>query len=196
MDREGRGLHIEQRGVWQADKIQWQINGLPEPESVEFRKIGGWDAVLYDLKIADAVHSNIRAHWIQDNAWVEKIAVVKEFSTGLPQIWADEKGLQEVFLNIMLNAVQMMENTGTLTIRTYCEEITEYAARNTDKFKPKDKIVVIEIKDTGAGMDDETLKALFEPFFSTKEKGTGLSLFVCYGIINNHGGVIRGTKVN
>ena len=91
----------------------------------------------------------------------------------------------------MLNAVQMMENTGTLTIRTYCEEITEYAARNTDKFKPKDKIVVIEIKDTGAGMDDETLKALFESFFSTKEKGTGLGLFVCYGIINNHGGVIE-----
>ena len=59
------------RKIWQDDTIQWQINGLPEPDSVEFRKIGGWDAVLYDLKIADTVHSNIRAHWIQENTWVD-----------------------------------------------------------------------------------------------------------------------------
>ena len=66
------------------------------------------------------------------------------------------------------------------------KKIIESAARKTDKFKPKDRIVAIEIKDTGAGMDDETLKRVFEPFFSTK-KGAGLGLFICYGIINNHG---------
>lgn len=124
-------------------------------------------------------------------AKIEKIEIAKEWGVGLPRIWADGGQLQEVFLNIMLNAVQMMENGGTLTIRTYGEEVTEYAASKTDKFKPGDRIVAIEIKDTGKGMDDETLKKVFEPFFSTKEKGVGLGLFICYGIIDNHGGVIE-----
>lgn len=57
--------------IWQDDKIQWQINSLPEPAAVEFKKIGGWDAVLYDMRIGDTTHSNIRAHWIQANTWVD-----------------------------------------------------------------------------------------------------------------------------
>jgi hypothetical protein len=57
--------------IWEGDKIQWDINGLPAPTNFEFKKIGGWDAVLYDMDIPGNTHSNIRAHWIQDDTWID-----------------------------------------------------------------------------------------------------------------------------
>jgi signal transduction histidine kinase len=124
-------------------------------------------------------------------AEIKEIEIVKEFTVDLPQPLGDENQIQEVFLNIMLNAVQAMEDKGRLTLRTYSKKITEDEARKTDKFKAGDKIVVIEIKDTGKGVDNEALNRLFGPFFTTKEKGIGLGLFICYGIIDNHRGVIE-----
>jgi hypothetical protein len=59
------------RKILEGDKIQWQINGLPAPTEVEFRKIGGWDAVLYNMDIAGSTHSNLRAHWIQESTWID-----------------------------------------------------------------------------------------------------------------------------
>lgn len=124
-------------------------------------------------------------------AKLEEIEIVKEFTVDLPQPLGDENQIQEVFLNIMLNAVQAMEGKGRLILRTYSKKITEDEARKTDKFKARDKIVLIEIKDTGKGMDNQTLNRLFDPFFTTKEKGVGLGLFICYGIIDNYRGVIE-----
>src|SRR3989344_2980084 len=103
----------------------------------------------------------------------------------------DENQIQEVFLNIMLNAVQAMEGEGRLTIRTYSEKIRENGRRKTDKFKLGNGAVIIEFRNTGKGMDEQTLNKLFSPFLTTKEKGTGLGLFICYGIIENHGGIIE-----
>jgi hypothetical protein len=57
--------------IFEGDKIQWSINGLPNPTDVEFKKIEGWDAVLYELKIPESTHSNIRAHWIQESTWID-----------------------------------------------------------------------------------------------------------------------------
>jgi hypothetical protein len=57
--------------IWEGDKIQWDINGLPAPTDVEFKKIEGWDAVLYNMDIPGNTHSNIRAHWIQDSTWID-----------------------------------------------------------------------------------------------------------------------------
>ncbi|MFH1202065.1 MAG: PAS domain S-box protein [Candidatus Omnitrophota bacterium] len=124
-------------------------------------------------------------------AKLDKIKIKKELDANLPKPLAYENQLQEVFLNIMLNAVQAMKNGGILTVRTYSEIITDYGRRRTDKFKPQEKIVVIEIKDTGEGMDEEALMRVFEPFFTTKERGTGLGLFVCYGIIEKCRGAIE-----
>jgi hypothetical protein len=59
--------------ILEGDKIQWEINGLPHPTDVEFKKIGGWDAVLvlYNMKIPGNLHSSIRAHWIQESTWID-----------------------------------------------------------------------------------------------------------------------------
>lgn len=122
---------------------------------------------------------------------LEKIKIVKDMAVALPMFLGDENQLQEVFLNIMLNAAQSMEGTGILTIRTYSEKITEGERGKINKFKTGDTIVVIEFKDTGKGMDDEALSKIFDPFYTMKEKGTGLGLFICYGIVDNHRGTIE-----
>lgn len=57
--------------ILEGDKIQWQINGLPVPTDVEFKKIGGWDAVLYNMNLSGNTHSSIRAHWIQESTWID-----------------------------------------------------------------------------------------------------------------------------
>ncbi len=122
---------------------------------------------------------------------LKKIEIIKELTPGIPKVLADSNQIQEVFLNIMLNAVQAMKEGGRLTIRSRTEKIIKHGRRKTDIFKKGQKVVVVEFEDTGKGMDEETLKRVFDPFFSTKEKGTGLGLSVCHGIIKNHKGVIE-----
>jgi len=124
-------------------------------------------------------------------AKMEKIKIVKELSIDLPRPLGDENQLQEIFLNIMLNATQAMEEGGRLTIRTRVEEITKYGRRETDILKLGQRVVVIEFEDTGKGMDEGTLMKVFTPFFTTKEKHTGLGLYICRGIIENHKGIIE-----
>ncbi|MDX2478876.1 MAG: ATP-binding protein [Desulfuromusa sp.] len=94
---------------------------------------------------------------------------------GLPQLEIDADQMQQVFLNIFINAGQAMPNGGSLIIAT--------------EFIEKEKAIKIIIEDTGAGISQENLDKIFDPFFSTKaQKGFGLGLSVSYGIINNHGG--------
>ncbi len=57
--------------IFEGDKIQWSLNALPGPAEVEFKKIGGWDAVLYNMDLPGSQHSNVRAHWIQENTWID-----------------------------------------------------------------------------------------------------------------------------
>jgi signal transduction histidine kinase len=93
----------------------------------------------------------------------------------LPLIVVDETQIQEVIMNLLNNARDAIVGKGEITIKTYVA----------------DEHLMIEIKDSGAGMDNKTLARIFEPFFSTKEKGTGLGLSVCYGIIKDHKGKLE-----
>ena len=120
----------------------------------------------------------------------QNIKVIKKFCPSLPEITADFIQLQQVFLNIMLNAVQAMPKGGELVIRTYAKKITELGRRKSDVFKQGSKIVVIEVEDTGRGIPEGKLEIIFDPFFSTKEQGTGLGLSICHGIIEAHRGAI------
>ncbi|KIH76223.1 two-component system, NtrC family, sensor kinase [Geoalkalibacter ferrihydriticus] len=95
-----------------------------------------------------------------------------------PQILADPNQLEQVFMNLLINASQAMENGGTLKIKT--------GTLN------RDAQVFVKISDSGCGIAEENLTKIFDPFFSTKgHKGTGLGLSVSYGIIENHGGKIE-----
>ncbi|GGK80765.1 sensor histidine kinase [Mangrovihabitans endophyticus] len=105
------------------------------------------------------------------------VQVVKEFDRSLPEIPAHPAELNQVWTNLIDNAVQAMQGAGTLTVRTYRE----------------DDHVVVSIGDTGPGIPDELKKRIFEPFFTTKPvgEGTGLGLDISYRIVvNGHGGDI------
>lgn len=121
----------------------------------------------------------------------QNIHIKKELSTHLSPIMADSGQLQEVFLNIMLNAVQAMPKGGMLTIRTYPATISNFGKREADIFRLGASTAVIEFEDTGEGIPEENLKMIFNPFFSTKEGGTGLGLSICHGIIEAHQGTIE-----
>jgi signal transduction histidine kinase len=107
----------------------------------------------------------------------QTLGLNKTLDRNLPKILADADQLQQVFLNLLLNARDAMRDRGDLEIKTQwsAEEMT------------------IEIADTGIGISAENLKQIFDPFFSTKPtgKGTGLGLAVCYGIVTAHNGKIE-----
>jgi signal transduction histidine kinase len=116
------------------------------------------------------------------------VKVVKSFPPDLPFVEGDPEQLQQVFLNIMLNAVQAMPSGGELILegRVITDE-----GRTTEC--PQPKSVEIQIRDTGEGMKPEVLEDIFKPFFTTKwdGKGTGLGLPISHGIVRDHGGNIR-----
>ena len=110
---------------------------------------------------------------------VSNIEVVVEFDPDLPQTMADFYQMQQVFLNIIINAKQAMleaHGKGTLLVRT--ERV--------------DGVVRVSFADDGPGISEENLNRIFDPFFTTKEvgKGTGLGLSICYGHVKAHGGRI------
>lgn len=106
---------------------------------------------------------------------VTNISIEKEMDKDLPAVIGDLNQLQEVFVNLFMNAYQAMSSGGKLRIET----------KNLDG-----RIAEIRISDTGPGIRQENLKNIFMPFFSTKKDGTGLGLSICYNIIKTHNGSI------
>jgi signal transduction histidine kinase len=107
---------------------------------------------------------------------------VKELTRDLPYIWADEKQIQQVLFNIIINAIQSMKEGGTLSIQT--ETVEE-----NDRQR-----VRITIADTGAGIAEEDLVKIFTPFHTTKTQGTGLGLPISRQLLEQHGGSIAVTS--
>lgn len=122
---------------------------------------------------------------------LQNIVITKHLNSTPLEVMGDSGQLQQVFLNIMVNAVQAMPSGGKLNIRSYVEKVTEFGKRKTDIFKLGGKVVVIEFEDTGEGIPEEKLEKIFDPFFSTKEQGIGLGLSICHGIIEAHQGSIE-----
>ncbi|PLX97651.1 MAG: hypothetical protein C0622_12600 [Desulfuromonas sp.] len=105
-----------------------------------------------------------------------KVTFTRFLAVDLPQVDVDSAQLQQVFLNILINALDALEDKeGRIGVMTNVSL----------------KGVVIEISDTGKGMDEATLAGIFNPFFTTKSKGTGLGLSICQRLIEQHGGSIE-----
>ena len=108
----------------------------------------------------------------------------------LPQIIADSSQINQVLLNLCVNARDAMPEGGTLTLKT--EAVDRKDLQHNGDLEAE-QYVCIEIADTGVGMDENLQSRIFEPFFTTKsfDQGTGLGLAVVYGIVKNHNGLIR-----
>ncbi len=131
--------------------------------------------VMEPLNINEVIGRTIRL--IRNQKLFDQIVIAEELAPDLPDIRGDMNQLQQVLLNLSLNACEAMPGGGTLTVRTVAEE---------DR-------VLIRLSDTGCGIKPEHFDRVFEPFFTTKPvgKGTGLGLSVSYGILQQHGGVIE-----
>jgi PAS domain S-box-containing protein len=121
----------------------------------------------------------------------EDIMVKTTLQSGLWPATADEGSIQQVLMNLAVNARDAMPDGGTLTLRTRNVTFGQDCEEEGSDVRPGD-FVCISVEDSGSGMDEETIARIFEPFFSTKErgKGTGLGLAVVYGIVKQHGGWI------
>ena len=115
---------------------------------------------------------------IEHNADFKEIDIIKEYDPELPEILMDASQIEQVLINMMINASHARPQGGELIIRTGVNASRDY--------------IYVRIEDTGCGILEENIEKLFDPFFSTKgHKGTGLGLSVSYGIIQSHGGEIE-----
>ncbi len=132
------------------------------------------------ISLAAIVESTLAL--VEHHATVNNIEIARNYSTDLPEIEVDPTQMEQVFINLLVNACQAMPAGGRLTI--------------TMKTDARHGQVVTTIQDTGCGIPEENLGKIFDPFFTTKNQehngiaGTGLGLSVSYGIIQNHGGKI------
>jgi len=138
---------------------------LPEPSCVDINEV-----ITKTLKFASQHRS------------VANIEKRLELMPDLPAVYVDAKQMQQVFLNIILNAFQAMSAGGTLTIVT------------GRTFRQEREYIKIEVADTGSGIPPQILEKIFTPFFTTKAQGTGLGLPICCKLIHLHNGEIRVTS--
>ena len=132
-------------------------------------------AAVQEVRVVDGLESTLimLGHRLRDSG----ITVVRDYDDSVPTITANPGELNQVWTNLIDNAVDAMDGSGTLTVRTYADA----------------SHVVVEISDTGVGMTEEVAAHAFEPFFTTKEvgKGTGLGLDISRRIVGErHGGEI------
>lgn len=123
------------------------------------------------------------------------VKVVEELTTELPEVEIDQTKIEQVLVNLMINAMQAMgEGGGTITLRTYATKLADVkrdeGMRTSKHLRLNDRVVCIEIDDTGPGIDQENLARVYDPFFTTKPtgQGTGLGLSVSRKIIELHHG--------
>ncbi len=124
----------------------------------------------------------------------KKAALQLQLASDLPAIQADASQIRQVVMNLITNAAESLgDRTGTVQVTTGVEraELGELPAISPGHVLPAGDYVYIEVRDTGCGMDQETLHKIFDPFFTTKFTGRGLGLAAVLGIIRSHGGSIQ-----
>jgi len=132
------------------------------------------DPVRKPMNLVKAMEESLAL--ISNKLSLTNIEVVKLLNP-LPEIQADPAHMKQVFLNLLINACEAMEEGGTLTIRS--------------DYHPDANTVTMSVRDTGSGIEEKDLARIFDPFFSTKKKGTGLGLSVVNGIVTRHNGKVE-----
>ena len=133
------------------------------------------------ISINDIINETLT--FIEHQLMMQQIRLTRHFGDNLPQIPGNAGQLQQVFTNVIINAMHASKPETEISIYTrYLPPLGEFTGA-----------VEVTITDQGCGISEENLKRIFEPFFTTKEvgKGTGLGLSVSYGIIKEHGGEIK-----
>jgi signal transduction histidine kinase len=169
-----RKLTAERRSQLVADILSQSLRASDIVKNLlEFSR--AQTSVHKKIDLADLLRETLQI--AENHIKLSHVKLHDEIEHDLPEIIGNHQGLQQVFLNLITNAVHAMDDGGDLTIGA--------APAEGDQIK-------VEVKDTGTGIPAENLPNIFDPFFTTKEvgKGTGLGLSVSYGIVKKHGGQI------
>jgi PAS domain S-box-containing protein len=142
-------------------------------ELVDFSRPPSYEKVI--IQITDVIKTAVGI--VKYDKRVKKVNFETDFDPGLPLVRIVPDQVLQVFVNILINALDAIEGKGTITVKSYY----------------KDEFIFIAIKDDGCGMDSDTVNQIFNPFYTTKEvgKGTGLGLSVSYSIIKKFNGEIK-----
>jgi len=121
----------------------------------------------------------------------EGIVVELALADELDCVDADSSQLDQALWNLVTNACQAMGGSGTLTLSTRNVLLDDESLRSLQKPRSDPRFVCLSVRDTGQGMDESTAARAFDPFFTTRESGSGLGLSVVHGIVGQHGGLVR-----
>jgi two-component system, NtrC family, sensor kinase len=154
----------------QSDRASEIVKGLLDFSRAEHPEFGA-------LSIGVVIQDTLKL--VRNQLALSGINVEQDIPADLPPIRGEKKSLQQVFLNLFINAIQAMLDGGTLQVSAHPS--------------PDGQWMVIDVTDTGVGIDPEHLPQIFDPFYTTKQvgRGTGLGLSVTYGIVEKHGGHIE-----
>ncbi|MEC4684569.1 MAG: ATP-binding protein [Nitrospirota bacterium] len=190
-DQIYKGIDIIEKSAQQGAALAGRILGITRKEKLE-------------LKVVD-INAIIRETFdILNRSIPKEINIELNLRDGIPPIKADPTQIQQVIMNLAINAKDAMPDGGTLRIET--DRVgRENGAANGIASDSDGGFVKLAVSDTGAGMDNDLQSRVFDPFFTTKDtgKGTGLGLYIIHSIVTNHGGYInlysepgRGTRFN
>jgi signal transduction histidine kinase/ActR/RegA family two-component response regulator len=182
-ERSRSNIRTIQSAANQAAKFTRDLLSFSRQQVMDLRPVAVNDVIAESLKLIHKMFS-INIRFSQD------------LSREMLRIMADAGQLGQVLMNLTLNAKDSMPDGGEIRIRTSEIALDEETARKNGLEEPGD-YVVISFSDSGTGMDAQTLDRIFEPFFTTKEvgEGTGLGLFIVYGIIKQHKGSIQAESI-
>jgi two-component system NtrC family sensor kinase len=114
---------------------------------------------------------------VENEFHLRQVRIRKLLTEEMVKTFLDQNQIEQVFINLLLNALQAVDDSGVVTVKSSVDKAAGH--------------IVMEVADNGCGISTDNLKKIFEPFFSTKGDGTGLGLAVSYGIVENHKGNIR-----
>ena len=168
--------------VGRIDQIVSQMLTLARPSSISFTKFRLHEVVeaMLALYQPDLVHRKIKVH--------------KELKADADMIQGDRQKIQQILMNLVVNAEEAMRKGGTLIIHTAIvmrSMAMEEMAGEEKMAAPEHPYICLTVQDSGHGMMPKVLKRVFEPFYSTKTDGNGLGLSIVIGIIKDHGGMIE-----
>jgi PAS domain S-box-containing protein len=169
-------LHVEGEDVEQiegyVDVVNEEVERLNRIVVDFLFAVRPIDTALEDRELNPIVHDLLE--FVRYELEQAQIAIVEDLDDDLPTLEIDEKYIKQALLNIVKNAISAMPDGGTLTVSS----------------RQKGDEVVLTISDTGAGMSEEVLNKIFEPYFTTKDFGSGIGLTLVYKIVKEHMGDI------
>ena len=171
------------------DKVQLSQNEINEYTAIIIKEVDRLNRFIEQLlafsKPAMQAAKQTDIHQLLDNSLAicrpelenYAITVVTQYDTDCPQIDLNEDGITQVLLNLFYNAIEAMGTDGTLTIQT--------------QYLPESEVVHVRVQDDGPGVPSEDVPMLFDPFYTTKQKGTGLGLYISQKILAEHQGNVE-----